>query len=146
LSGQALPVQAIIPVRVTRYLSFVQRFVRSPMGVNALFHESRLCLLGEKSRVVGKKIVEGMITATVVVDDMPRQGESVTEYNDIAHQLGNLIRKDGFTFPCSRDRIMIWQEAEGSGPKVWSPSDSEAMTEIIKCCALTSPRISISLE
>jgi hypothetical protein len=115
------------------------------MGVNALFHESRLCLLGEKIRVVGKKIVEGMIAATVVVDDMPRHGESVTEeYNDIAHQLVNLIRKDGFTLPCSRDRIMIWQEAEGSGPKVWSPS--EAMTEIIKCCALTSPRISIPLE
>jgi hypothetical protein len=61
------------------------------MEVNTLFHES---LLGEKCRVVGKKIVEGMITVTVVVENMPRLGESATEdYSRYRVSLGKVDPK-----------------------------------------------------
>jgi hypothetical protein len=61
------------------------------MEVNALFHGSQL---GEKCRVVGKKIVEGMITVTVVVENMPRLGESATEdYSRYRVSLGKVDPK-----------------------------------------------------
>lgn len=74
-----------------------------------------------------KKIVKGMIMAMdsrgwlIACHDLENRRQRITI--DIAYQLAKLDpKKDRFMLPWCW--IMIRQEPEGSGPKLWSPSET----------------------